>query len=285
VVRAGGDDQLTVGPDDLAHAVRNRLDADGAVALEDDPLDEHAGGDLEVRPPLGRVQERVGGAAAQPVALSQLEARDAFGLGHVQVGDVLVAGLYRRLELEIGERGHRAAVGHGERAADPVELVLPPLVVLGALEVRQHLVVRPAGATARRPLVEVRAVAAEVDHRVDRAGAADHTAAGQVEPAAAEAGLGLAEEVPVEARLEGDREHRGNVDRIRRVGTAGLEQVHRHIRVLAQAGCEHAAGRPGSDDHVVSGHRSSPPGSRSREQRNCPAIPLPRLLAMRERAG
>ena len=38
----------------------------------------------------------------------------------------------------------RAAVGHRERPAHAVELVLAALVVLRALEVREHLVVGPA---------------------------------------------------------------------------------------------------------------------------------------------
>ena len=40
LVGAGGDDHLALGPDGLALAVADELDADGAVALEDDPLDE-----------------------------------------------------------------------------------------------------------------------------------------------------------------------------------------------------------------------------------------------------
>ena len=43
-----------------------------------------------------------------------------------------------------------------------------------ALEVRQHLVVAPALGAARGPAVVVGAVAADVDHRVDRARSADH---------------------------------------------------------------------------------------------------------------
>ena len=162
------------------------------------------GRDLQVRPPLGRVEEPVGGAAAQAVPLGELEARDALRAVDVQVVDVLVAGLHGGLEHQVGEPAHRAAVGHRERAADAVELVLAALVVLGALEVGQHLVVRPARAAVRRPPVEVGAVAAQVDHRVDRARASDHATARQVEPSTAEARLGLAEQVPVQARLEDD---------------------------------------------------------------------------------
>ena len=44
------DDHLSLGADRLAHAVPNDLDADGTVALEDDPFDERAVLHLEVRP-------------------------------------------------------------------------------------------------------------------------------------------------------------------------------------------------------------------------------------------
>ena len=96
---------------------------------------------------------------------------------------------------------------------------------------------------------------AQVDHRVDRARAADHAAAGEVEPASAEPGLLLAVQVPVEARLEGDGEHRRDVELRCGVRAACLEHAHRDVRVLAQTSGEHAPRRAGSDDHVIS-HRA-----------------------------
>ena len=74
LVRACGDDHLALGPDRLALAVLDELDADGAVALEDDPLDEHAGPHFEVRPVRRRMEEGVGRAAPHAVALRELEA-------------------------------------------------------------------------------------------------------------------------------------------------------------------------------------------------------------------
>ena len=217
LVRAGGEDHLALGADRLAHAVRHGLDADGAVALEDDPLDEDARAHLEVRAVGDGVEERVRRAAAQAVALRELPARDALRPVDAQILDQLVARLDGRFQLRVDERAHRAAVGHGHRPADAVERVRAALVVLRALEVRQHLVVRPAGAAVLGPAVEVGAVAAEVDHRVDRARAADHAAAREVEAPVAEAGLLLAVEVPVEARLHREGEQRRDVELVRRV--------------------------------------------------------------------
>ena len=196
----------------------------------------------------------------RPSRCVELEAADALGAIDVQVRDQLVPGLHGRLEHRVDERMHRAAVGDRERAADAVERVRAALVVLGALEVRQHVVVRPALAPELRPLVVVGAVPAQVDHRVDRARAADHAPARQVEPPVAEAGLLLAEQVPVEARLEHGRERRRDVELRRRVRAARLQQEHADVRILAQARSEHAAGRAGPDDHVVSHHSSTTSG-------------------------
>ena len=256
LVRAAGDDDLALRTHRLAHAVVNELDTHGAIALEDDALDEDVRADLEVGPVRHRMEERVRRAAAHAVPLRELEARDSLGLVDVQVLDVRIPGVDRGFQLRLDERGHGAAVGHRERPADAVELVRAPLVVLGALEVREHLVVRPARAALLGPAVEVGAVTAEVDHRVDRARAADHPAAREVQTPPTEARLFLAEEVPVEVGLEDEREHRRDVQLRCGVRPSRLQQEDRDVRVLAQAAGEHAARGPGSDDHVVSHGRA-----------------------------
>ena len=235
LVRARREDHLALGADRLALPPADELDADGAVPLEDDPLDVDGVAHLQVRPVDHRVEIRVGGAAAEAAALRELEAADAVLLCTVQVVVRRVAGLHGRLEHQVDERVHRTAVGDGLRAADAVVLALAALVVLAALEVRQHLVVAPARRAARRPVVVVEAVAAQVDHRVDRAAAADHAAAREVQPPVPQAGLLVAGQVPVQVRLEHDREHRRDVDLRRVVGTARLEQEDAHVRVLASA--------------------------------------------------
>ena len=68
---------------------RDELDAHGAVALEDDALDEDVRADLEIGPVRRRMEERVRRAAAHAVPLRELEARDPLGLVDVQVLDVL----------------------------------------------------------------------------------------------------------------------------------------------------------------------------------------------------
>ena len=265
VVRAGGKDHLALGSDLLDVVAARDLDTDRPLALEQDPERHRVGDHVEVLPVIGGVQERAGGAAPQPITLGQLEAPDTLLARAVEVGIVLVSGLARRFEHRLDERVHRAAVGHPQRAADAVVPVLAALVVLGAPEVRQDFVIAPALAARRGPAVVVGPVAADVDHRVDRAATPEHAAAREVQAPVAEARFGLAQEIPVEARLEQRRERDRHVDLRLAVRPSGLEQGDPHVGVLAQAGGQDTAGRPGADDHVVVAvaltHRVSPPSS------------------------
>src|SRR5436305_228605 len=122
--------------------------------------------------------------------------------GAVEVGVELVPGLASGLDHDVDQRVHRAAFGHRQRSANAVELTLAALVVLGALEVGEDLVIAPALAPARGPLVVVQAVAPDIDHRVDRAAAAEHPPAREIQTAVVHPGLGIAQQVPVELGLE-----------------------------------------------------------------------------------
>ena len=193
---------------------------------------------------------------APSVALRALEAPHAVLARAVEVRGVVEARELARLEHGVDQRGHRAAVRHAEGPTDAVVLVLAALVVLGALEVGQHLVVAPARGPAGRPAVVVGAVAAEVDHRVDRARSADDLAAREVQAAAPEPRLRLAVEIPVDAGLEQHREGRRHGDLRLGVLTAGLEQRDPDVGILAEPRRDHAACRSRADDHVVV-HRAS----------------------------
>ena len=166
------------------------------------------------------------------------------------VVEVLVRGQpARRAESMkcLRERVARAPLGHRQRAAGPVELALAALVVLGALEVGEHLVPRPAGP----PAVVVERVAADVDERVDRGRAAQHPPAREVDAAVVRVRLVDRRVVPVLRAPVQRREGGGEVDQLVRVRAAGLDQEDRDVRVLAEPVGKHAAGRAGPDDHVV----------------------------------
>lgn len=74
---------------------------------------------------------------------------------------------------------------------------------------RQDFVVAPAAAAHLRPAVEVRRVAADVQHAVDRGGAAEDAAARPVDGAAGGAGFGLGGEHPVHLWVVDELEHAG----------------------------------------------------------------------------
>ena len=98
----------------------------------------------------------------------------------------------------------RRHVRDDERAAVAVILARAERVGLHALEVGQHVAVAPRAGVADEagPVVVVLVLAAQVDHAVDRAGAAEHLAARPHGIAAVERGIGFAHVHPVEAGIE-----------------------------------------------------------------------------------
>ena len=128
----------------------------------------------------------------------------------------------------------------------------PRVVVLGLLEIGQHVVPAPAGIAELAPAVVVGRLAAHVDHAVDRGAAAQHLAARIGERAAVEPGLGLglsSSSRCADCRCSrGSRPGYGSSDSCpcRRPRAAG-----RACRIGRQAVGEHAAGGAGADDDVV----------------------------------
>ena len=146
---------------------------------------------------------------------------------------------------------HRAAVADAQRPADAVVAARAALVVLGALEVRQDVVVAPAVEAHGRPLVVVGAVPADVDHRVERARAPEDAPARQVVAAVVQARLGLAEQRPVPVAGEVRPERERHVDLGRVVGRPRLDDRDPHVRILAQPMRDDTARRARAHDHVV----------------------------------
>src|SRR5947209_12791776 len=77
LIRARGEDHLTGRAQLTYSAVARDLDPDGARPLEQDPQRHGPRDDVEVRARPGRSEERVRRAAAQTVALGELEATHA----------------------------------------------------------------------------------------------------------------------------------------------------------------------------------------------------------------
>src|SRR5262249_50120038 len=121
-------------------------------------------------------------AGAHAAALGHLVHADAVLPGAVEV---IVAGESRfgpRLDEGRRDPVARALVGDRQRPAGRVPLGSAALVVLGLEGAGEEVLPGPA---RHPPLVVVAAVAADVDHRVHRGGAAEHLAARQRDATAA----------------------------------------------------------------------------------------------------
>src|SRR5207342_3913675 len=98
VDRPAGEDDL-LAPDELrAATAEGDLDADRGATVEDDPTDERARSDLEVRTLADRVEVGPGGAQPAAPADVPVERREAFLAIAVDVIRPLVAGLHGGLE-------------------------------------------------------------------------------------------------------------------------------------------------------------------------------------------
>jgi hypothetical protein len=146
---------------------------------------------------------------------------------------------------------HGAQILDAERASDAVPRKLSPALILGSLEERADIGVAPPLCSLGRPSVVVERVAANVDHRVHRARAAEQLAARHVEAPAEELGLGLGEIGPIVARLEQPGKRGRNARCERLACRAGFEQKNPHARLFREPSSENAPGRPGSDDDEI----------------------------------
>ncbi len=182
-------------------------------------------------------------------------------LGHVVEADAILHGA-----VEVVAEGDADALGRPdepfrqgivadllrdvEGTARAVELVDETLVVLRLPEVGQDSVVAPAVVAEIAPRVVVEAVAADVDHRVDRRAAAERATLRIVHPAIVQLGLRHGRESPVDVRARELREARRHMDQRIPVPSTCLEQQDPVVRLLAQAGGDGASGGAGADDDV-----------------------------------
>src|SRR6185503_9164390 len=150
-------------------------------------------------------------------------------------------------------RDRIAGVGVAHRQRPGLAAVVAfALPALGAHEVGQALVVRPAACAVARPAVVVAGVAAHVRHGVDRGGTAEHLAAHHFDRAVAEVRLGLGVVAPVVQAVAPDlADADRDVDERIAVRAARLEQQHATVVVFRQPVREHAARRARADDDVV----------------------------------
>jgi hypothetical protein len=215
-------------------------------------------------------------APALAVLLGDLIDAEAHLMRAVEVG------VHRQLQLPTGfqkialERIAGSDAGDIQRTAGAVEAILHHLVVLGFLEVGQHIVIGPAGVAERRPAIVVGAMAADIDHGVDRARSAQRLAAGLVADAAVQAGLRHRLKGPVIGfgrHLDGNPDR--GLDHPIVAGAACLQQADADPGILAEAARHHTAGGSAADDDIVELFHVRPPCS----------LAFPLLEAFRRRAA
>ena len=125
----------------------------------------------------GWVEECDRTAAPQAPALCDLVATDAFLIRAVEVRIERQTCLLRRLDKDMAERIGVGTLRDIERAVFTVKAIMQALVALGLLEVRQHVVVAPAGIAELTPMIVIGRLPAHIDHGIDRARAAKEAAA------------------------------------------------------------------------------------------------------------
>src|SRR5205814_7222609 len=216
-------------------------DADRAPALEEDFLAQSIGDDAQVGPLHRRAQMADRGRTASALASGGLVVADAVLGGAIEIVVAGEAELGRALDEGFADRVV-LDIGNAERAATAVKLVGAADLMLGALEIGQHVFERPPGTAELAPVVEILGLAADVDHAVDRGGAAEHLAAGPVDAPVAGPRIGLGLVAPVDAGIgESLAEAERNMDPAVLVLAAGLQQHDPGMRVLAEPGRHRAA--------------------------------------------
>ncbi|MNM56091.1 hypothetical protein D3C81_672460 [compost metagenome] len=187
------------------------------------------------------------------VALCHLVQAGTFLRRSVEIGIGRHAGLQGRFDEALRERVGRAQVADMQRTVAAVQGIAgQPGVVLAAAEVGQHVVEAPALATQCRPVIVVAAMAAHVQHAVDRRTAPQATPPGLVRAPAVQSGLRLGV-VRVVARPglgHGVGKANGRPHREVVVMRARLEQRHGRAPVFGQP-CGHGAARRARPDHDV----------------------------------
>src|SRR5581483_3428433 len=122
-----------------------------------------------------------------------------------------------------------------QRPTGAMEVAGAEEVVLDALVVWEHIAPAPSGIALRLPFIEIRGLAADIDHGVDRARSAQQLSAWHVIGATAECRDRLGPVHPIDAWIVvGLAVTDGDLHPEAAIGRARLEQQHAVTPVLAE---------------------------------------------------
>ena len=191
-------------------------------------------------------------AAAPHIADRHLQRPDAVLLGAVEIPVQPVARLLRAGDEGVVQFVAGPQIRNAQRTAGAVMLVGTALLMLGAPEIGQHILVRPTGIAELAPQIKILPLAADVDQPVDRARSSEHFAARPQHAPPTQFGERLGLEHPGDLWVEDvSVEPGGDVDPRIAVLTTRLQQQHAGSAVGGQAVRQHAAGRAGADNDEV----------------------------------
>ena len=181
----------------------------------------------EVRPPPGGPQKRDGRAAAASVAARGLVVAGALLGSPVVVGIIREAGVAAGDEISLAGGPPVGNLLHPEETALAPQVIAAFLVVLGAPEVRQHVIEAPTRVAELAPVIVVLGLPPDIEQPVDGTAAAENMAAGPDDATAVDARVGRRLESPREVGVVHDLEiaHR-DMDPQMPIVAAGLQQEH-----------------------------------------------------------
>ena len=192
------------------------------------------------------------GRPAPAILRRELEIAGALLRRPVEIVVARIARLLRGVDERLAQRMRLADVGDGERPADAVQRVLAPLLVLGAAEVRQHIVEAPAGIAELPPMIVIRRLAAQIKQAVDRARPAQDLASRLDHLTVVELGLRLRLVEPVDPAVgEQLAVAERDMNPEMTIMAARFQQENAMAARRGQAVGQHAAGGTGADDDVI----------------------------------
>ena len=198
--RARRQNHLARGTDFVHPAVLLVGDANRPAPLQQHARHQRPCRHLEIGPLQSRFQIGVCRAPAPPLEHRHVQCAKPLLAEAVEIGRCGIARLLARLDEGGIERiAHVAAAG----VQRPVAAAIPVRAMRRCLrlsEIGQHVAIGPAACSASVPAVEIRRIAAHIDHAVDRGRAAQNLAARHMQAAVVQVRLGLRMEPPVVLR-------------------------------------------------------------------------------------
>ena len=222
------------------------FNADGAMPLKQDTIDEGADFNAQVSPPQNRSQIGDCGAAAAAVADCDLSGREALLLAAIEIVGPAVASGGARRRKSFNDGIGKASPPRRERAITAAILVRAAVPGFLAPEIGQHMRIGPLRQATGRPPIVVAAMAPHIRHRIDRGRAADDFAARDFDPPAVHARLGLGRIHPI---VHAPRHHAapGQRDVYPGIAVPSASLEHQDPRSLRSAGwraCSRRSRRP-----------------------------------------